>query len=241
MTRSGSVREQSGPRAGFMLIEALAALTIAVVAFAVIAQFASSAFHNWSRGRAGAAVLDMITTGLAQLDRDLRQALPVPSKRAPGAGVLFRGEPELLQFASATGLRPGDLGVEVISVRALADRGGTALVRRRSPLSAGLEATGGDPVVLMQGRLTVRFAFRDAQGKSWPTWIDRPTLPSAVEIELLHADGTRLFGAPQILVLPSSYSADCLDPDLDRIGGKERCATVAKDAAARTAPKEPNL
>jgi general secretion pathway protein J len=210
-------------RAGFTLVEALVALAIAAAAFGVIAQLAATQLRNWSRGRDGAAMLDMLTTGTSQVARDLRQTLPVPSRREPGAPVLFRGEPNRLLFASATGLRPGDLGVEIILIEAKAEQDGVLLLRSRSSLANGLDGTMGNSVVLMKGRFTVRFGYRDHTGRPSATWIDRPNLPAAVVMDLQRTDAGAVLGGPHIFALPVDYSADCLDPDRAAKGGDERC------------------
>ena len=235
MKHSGSVPRASGGRDGFTLIEALVALAIASAGFAVIAQLAGTSLRNWSRGRDGAAVLDMITTGLSQASSDLRHALAVPVKREPGAPVLFLGEPARIVFVSATGLRPGDLGLELISIRAQRLDDGTRLIRERGALSEGLDGRMRDPVTLMQGRLTVRFSYRDEAGRRHDSWADRPALPAAVEIDLLREDGGQILGAAQVFTLPVSYSADCLDPDRDKTGGRERCGGKPETGAARPA------
>ena len=80
-------------RAGFTLVEALVALAIAAAAFGVIAQLAATQLRNWSRGRDGAAMLDMLSTGTSQVARDLRQTLPVPAAGNRGLPFSFAGNP----------------------------------------------------------------------------------------------------------------------------------------------------
>ena len=232
MKRSGSEPDSAGRRAGFTLIEALAALAIAAAGFAVIAQFASTAFGNWHRGRDGAAALDMITAGLAQVGRDFGRALPVPAARKPGATMLFRGGPDRIVLVAATGLRQGDGGLEVISIRAVSSGGGRMLVRERGTLSAGLDASFTDPVALMQGALDFRFAFVDVSGRRSATWVDRPTLPARVELELVHPDGRPVLGPPHVFTLPTDYSTECLDADIEKTGGTVRCGGPATDTTA---------
>lgn len=205
-----SADRRRDPRAGFALLEMLAALAIAVLLFAVLAQFSSQAAHNWNRGESSIAAMEMLTRGLGRLDTDLTLALPMRPPGTDSPNVLFTGDNNQLMFVAATGFGAGDKGVELISIQVVKEEDGIALVRQRGPVTTAPTPLR-DPVVLLHGRMQVQFSYRDADGKTVQAWTDRPQLPKAVAVYVFGAGGLPVFPVPVLLNLPANLAASCLN------------------------------
>ena len=210
MRHSDSARPRSNSAsAGFTLIETLAALAIAGAIFAVIAEFAGRTLRNWHHGEATIAVMEMLTRGLGRLQTDLASAVPMSPPGTDGATVYFAGNTSALRFVAATGFGVGNRGLELLNISAKQDHDDVLLVRERGPiLNPATQLS--DPVVLMRGRIQIRFAYRDSGGRTYASWGNRPDLPAAVLVQVLAQDGTPVFPTAFVLPVPVSLGADCL-------------------------------
>jgi prepilin-type N-terminal cleavage/methylation domain-containing protein len=233
---------RSNPRAGFTLLETMVALAIAAAAFAVIVDFSMRTLRNWHRGDQAIAAMEMITRGIARLQVDLAVALPMSVPGGDGAAVLFKGDANSLVFAAATGFGTGNRGVELISVSAFPDGEDIALIRNRGPV-ANPQPELRDPVILMKGRMRVRFSYRDQNGKTEPTWVEQPELPAAVAIEIFGAEGNPILPVPALITLPQNFSVECLNPPGNMPNIQVRCSNENDqqnsddDAAAQPAQR----
>jgi general secretion pathway protein J len=225
---------RSNPRAGFTLLETLAALAIAAAAFAVIVDFSMRTLRNWHRGDQAIAAMEMITRGIGRLQLDLSVALPMSVPGGDGAAVLFKGDANSLVFAAATGFGTGNRGVELISVSGFQDREEIAVVRNRGPV-ANPQLELRDPVVLMKGRLRLRFSYRDHNGKTAATWIEQPELPAAVAVEIFGAEGNPILPVPALITLPQNFSVECFNPPSTMTNLQLRCASENPDQTSTDA------
>jgi Tfp pilus assembly protein FimT len=191
------------------MIEMLAGLTIAVAIVAVLAQFTFQSLRNWNRGESTIAVMEMLTSGLGRLRSDLAAALPMRTPGTDNPSLIFAGEAQQLMFVAATGFGAGDRGLELISVTVTKEQDDTVVVRQRGQVSTGPTPLL-DPVVLLRGRIQVRFSYQDDQGVTLATWSNRDRLPKAVAIEVFNAVGTSVFPTPVVLKLPTTLAAACL-------------------------------
>ena len=230
---------RSNPRAGFTLLETLAALAIAAAAFAVIVDFSMRTLRNWHRGDQAIAAMEMITRGIGRLQADLAVALPMSVPGGDGAAVLFKGDANSVVFAAATGFGTGHRGVELISVSAFVDGEDIALIRNRGPV-ANPQPELRDPVVLMKGRMRVRFSYRDQNGKTAPTWIEQPDLPAAVAIEIFGAQGNPILPVPALIRLPQNFSVECLNPPGNMPNIQVRCANEDNQETTNNAAAQPS-
>ena len=238
MIRSGLVPNKADHRAGFTLIEVLAALAIAGMIFAVVAQLTSQMLRNWNRSATTINAMEMVTRGLGRLETDLSMAMPM---RAPGVDtktVLFSGDEQNLTFVAATGFKAGDRGLELITISVVTDQDGTSVVRQRGPISIPPQAQR-DPVVLLKGRMQIRFSFRDANGAILPSWNRQAELPRAVMVEVIGASGAPLFAATPALTLTTNYNVTCLfsDEEDDEEDGRSGCVKPPKVKGQKTSKK----
>ena len=202
-------RPRADARAGFALLEMLAALTIAVAILALLAQFTSQSLRNWNRGESTIAIMEMLTSGLGRLKTDLALALPMHPPGSDSTSVMFAGSAGQLLFVAATGFGAGDRGVELISVTVTKDEDGIAVVRQRGPVTTG-PAPLRDPVVLLRGRMQVRFSFRDDNGQTLASWVNRDGLPKTVAVDIFNNAGVSIFPVPVLMKLPANLGGACV-------------------------------
>jgi hypothetical protein len=188
----------------------MVSLAIAAVILSGIAMVSAQLLRNWDRGSGTIAAMEMLTRGLARLGTDLSLALPVRPPGSEDGKVLFQGEATRMMFVAATGFGAGNRGLELVTVEVVPDGEGTALVRKRGPI-AGLGTQQTDPVVLLRGRATPRFAYRDESGARSTVWAGKSELPASVEVEIIGASGNPIFPVATVLPLPSRVAAECLE------------------------------
>ena len=240
MQRTASAgRRSPNPRAGFTLLETLAALAIAVTAFAVIVDFSMRTLRNWHRGDQAIAAMEMLTRGIGRLQVDLAGALPMTPPGGDGAKVLFKGDVSNIVFAAATGFGSGNRGLELISIAAVQDSGELSIVRSRGPI-ANPQPEMRDPVVLMRGRMQIKFSYRDRNGKTSPTWIEQSEMPAAVAVEVLSAEGQPVMPVAALIALPQNYSVECFNPPANQANIQLRCTPQEQQQEASANPKRLN-
>ena len=204
-------------RAGFALIEMLAALTIAVAILGLLAQFTSQTLRNWNRGEGTIATMEMLNSGLARLKTDLALALPMRAPGTDSASVMFAGDAEKLLFVAATGFGAGNRGLELISITVAKEEGGISVVRERGPVTTAPTPLR-DPVIVLRGRIQLRFSYYEDNGQILQTWSNRERLPKAVAVEIFNTAGVSLFPVPVVMRLPANIAAACVSGDDDGEG-----------------------
>jgi hypothetical protein len=222
------------------LIEMLAALAIAGAIFAVVAEFSGRLLLNWNRSEATISAMEMLTRGLGRMGSDLALALPMSPPGSDGTVTYFSGDPTHLTFVAATGFGVGDRGLELLNFSMSDNKDDFYLVRTRAPVS-NPPSEFKDPVLLLHGRMQVRFSYVGANGQVLDTWSKRPDLPSAVAVQVFGASGA-VFPRPLIFPVPVNLSVDCLLPEdeterPDRCNGptaaQQRAGTLGNTAAGK--------
>ena len=206
-----SASKRSSARAGFTLIEMLAALAIAGAIFAVISEFTGRLLLNWNRSDSVISVMEMVTRGLGRLGTDLALALPMSPPGTDGSTTYFIGDSKHIIFVAATGFGLGDRGLELLDFSMVDNKDDFYLVRQRAPVT-NPPTQMRDPVVLLHGRMQVRFVYRDSAGKYLDAWTQRPDLPTAVGVQVIGASGP-IFPRPLIFPVPVNFSVDCLNSE----------------------------
>jgi general secretion pathway protein J len=212
LTRTRSAkRRRSDARAGFSLIETLAALAIAGAIFAVVSEFSGRLLLNWNRNDSTISVMEMLTRGLGRLGTDLTLVVPMSPPGTDGSIAYFTGDPTHLTFVAATGFGIGDRGLELLDFSMVDNKDDFYLVRQRAPVS-NPPTQFKDSVMLLHGRMQARFSYRDRDGKFVDTWNNRPDVPTAVGVQLFGASGP-IFPRPLVFPIPVNLSVDCLLED----------------------------
>jgi len=237
LIRSRSVSRRRNRQAGFSLIETLAALAIAGAIFAVISEFSGRLLLNWNRNESTISVMEMITRGLGRMGTDLALALPMSPPGTDGSIVYFTGDATHLSFVAATGFGVGDRGLELLDFSMVDNKDDFYLVRQRAPVS-NPPTQFKDTVMLLHGRMQVRFSYRDRDGRFVETWSKRPDLPTAVGVQVFGASGP-IFPSALIFPVPVNFTVDCLLPD-DETVRPPRCGIAQQEQNEQQQPQQTN-
>ena len=192
MNGSRPVRQRTG-NAGFLLVEALAAMAIAALLLLALGSLVSLVLRAADRTAAAGTEVEEKARIRAAL---IARIEPITPHRwaGRGAGFVFEGSETTLTFARFR-LRAGGF-VESRLVRLVSE--GHVLREEEQPLppdarDIGMLA-GGDGAVVLQDRFVVRFAyfFRLADGTEALTdrWSATAAMPVAIRVTVADPDGT---------------------------------------------------
>src|SRR6516165_6786456 len=213
-------RAHTERRHGFTLVEVLAALAIAAVIIAATGALVYNVALHFDHGTRGVSEGERLILAVERLAADIGSARFVMSEGS--AAVAFIGEPATaaqsarMIFVSAGGVANAS-GEEVVSLTAEQDEDVARLVRRRAPWLGPRTRLEDmmlqDPVVLLEGKFLISFAFgRISQdnGLAWSDdWRGQASLPRFVQLKLRD----RLTGADLLtgaeFVIRADASAGC--------------------------------
>jgi prepilin-type N-terminal cleavage/methylation domain-containing protein len=222
-------------RAGFTLIEVLAALAIGSVIIMATAALIHDVARHFDRGTRGAQEAERVMLAVERLAQDFNSARFVGWTTERGPAVAFIGEPATrdkpakVVFVGNAGIMAGPQGEEVVALTVEPAGEVTRLVRRRAawagPRTRLEEVSPRDEVVLVEGALDILFAFgRIAPdgGLEWSeSWIGQTTLPRFIRLILRdRTNGSDLLGEADFVVradappgcgLPDAATS-CLSP-----------------------------
>jgi len=214
-------RAHTERRHGFTLVEVLAALAIAAVIIAATVALVYNVALHFDHGTRGVSEGERLILAVERLAADIGSARFVTSEGS--AAVAFIGEPATaaqparMIFVSAGGVAANASGEEVVSLTAEQDEDVARLVRRRAPWLGPRTRLEDmmlqDPVVLLEGKFLISFAFgRISQdnGLAWSDdWRGQASLPRFVQLKLRD----RLTGADLLtgaeFVIRADASAGC--------------------------------
>jgi prepilin-type N-terminal cleavage/methylation domain-containing protein len=222
-------------RAGFTLIEVLAALAIGSVIIMATAALIHDVARHFDRGTRGAQEAERLMLAVERLAQDFNSARFVGWTTEGGPAVAFSGEPASrdkpakVMFVGNAGIMAGPQGEEVVALTVEPAGEVTRLVRRRAawagPRTRLEDISPQDAVVLVEGALDMAFIFgRVAQGGAlqWTdSWIGQTTLPRFVRLILRdRATGSDLLGEADFVVRADAppgcgrpdAGASCLSP-----------------------------
>ncbi len=202
-------------RAGFTLIEALAALAVGSVIIMATAALIHDVARHFDRGTRGAQEAERLMLAVERLAQDFNSARFVGWTTEGGPAVAFTGEPASrdrpakVMFVGNAGIMAGPQGEEVVALTVEPAGEVTRLVRRRAawagPRTRLEDVSPQDAVVLVEGALDIAFIFgRIAPGGAlqWSeSWIGQTTLPRFVRLILRdRATGSDLLGEADFIV-----------------------------------------
>jgi len=227
------------PRAGFSLIETLAALAIASTIILAIGALVHQSVFFFDHGTRTIDETDALARGIDALAGDFAAARFVTEKAGPGRRAAFAGTPTSILFITGGGRAARPPGEEVVSLAVEnGDGGSTELVRRRAawpgPRQRMTDANPQDPVVLLKGTLTLSFSFsqRMPDGRlAWVThWTGEAGLPHSVRLNLLDTESGADLTAPPEFPLYADAPPNCAT-------GEAKCLSLAaKDAGPANPP-----
>jgi prepilin-type N-terminal cleavage/methylation domain-containing protein len=202
-------------RAGFTLIEALAALAVGSVIIIATAALIHDVARHFDRGTRGAQERERLMLAVERLAQDFNSARFVGWTTEGRAAAAFVGEPATadrpakVAFVGNAGIMAGPQGEEVVTLTVEPAGEVTRLVRRRAawtgPRTRLEDISPQDAVVLVEGAMDIAFAFgRIASGGAleWSeSWISQSTLPRLVRLILRdRTTGSDLLGEADFVV-----------------------------------------
>jgi prepilin-type N-terminal cleavage/methylation domain-containing protein len=222
-------------RAGFTLIEVLAALAVGSVIIMATAGLIHDVARHFDRGTRGAQEAERLMLAVERLAQDFNSARFVGWTTEGGPAVAFSGEPATrdkpakVMFVGNAGIMAGPQGEEVVALTVELAGETTRLVRRRAawtgPRTRLEDVSPQDAVVLVEGAFDIAFIFgRIAPGGAlaWgESWIGQTTLPRFVRLILRdRATGSDLLGEADFVVRADAppgcgrldAGASCLSP-----------------------------
>jgi general secretion pathway protein J len=226
-------RAETGRRAGFTLVETLAALAVAssiIVGAAALTHHVAAHFDHGARGVNDA---ERFALAMERLSRDIgaasyvtlepARALPRPApppspgkkQGEPPASVAFEGDGKRLVFVTASSIGAQAALEEIVTLSVEPAGEGARLVRRRAPWlgpRAGLDAgQARDDVVLLEGRFDISFAYARVE-KGVARWTDiwrgESELPRLFRLDLRDPEtGERLSPGAELLLRADAPAA----------------------------------
>src|SRR5208282_1116200 len=187
-------------RAGFSLIEAMAAIALTATIVMALSSVTGQWLPNWRRGLVDLQRADLLGVGLERIVEDVSAAEYVtPSADAPAP--LFEGDSSAVIFVRSA-IGPNSYPhLEVVRLAQTTDDRGLALTRTRAPfapMAPGASARPipfGDAVALIRAPFRVSFAYA-GRDRIWvDSWKSQPHLPDAVRITVRDAVGNRVLAA----------------------------------------------
>ena len=237
----GRGRAHTERRHGFTLVEVLAALAIAAVIIAATGALVHNVALHFDHGTRGVSEGERLILAVERLAADIGSARFVTRMSEGSAALAFIGEPATaaqparMIFVSAGGVAANASGEEVVSLTAEQDEDVARLVRRRAPWLGPRtrfeDITLQDPVVLLEGKFFISFAFgrhSEDNALAWSDdWRGQASLPRFVQLKLRD----RLTGADLLtgaeFVIRADASAGCAQ------GGSAACFSSAAPKSRR--------
>jgi general secretion pathway protein J len=192
---------------GFTLIEALAALALGVLLFAMIAQFTGAWLGRWRDVVMFSARQDAALVVLDRMADDIGAAMPLfEAGDSPTARLDFDGSADQLTFVRAAIGFNARTGLDRVTYR-VGDSGGiNALIRQRRNHSVGSGT--GENLPLLRGDVRVTLTYFDQRGAASASWSRDDRLPTAIRIDLASST-PRPWARTTVVRLAAQWPAAC--------------------------------
>jgi prepilin-type N-terminal cleavage/methylation domain-containing protein len=203
-------------RDGFTLVEVLAALAISSVIIVASAALIRNVALYFDRGTRGATEAERLMLAVGRLAGDFGSARFLARRTADGAAIAFAAEQASVVFVGAGGVASGSSDDELVSLTVERDGDVERLVRRRATWPGQRarfeDVTPQDPVVLIEGKLDMSFAFgRPAPNGAlvwYSKWAGESALPRYVRLTVRdRGTGADLLGEADFVVRADAPSA----------------------------------
>ena len=227
-------------RGGFTLFEVLAALAVASVIFIALGQLIENVALPFDHGTRRVAEGERLLLAADRLAVDFGSARFIVGKNSAGRGAVFSGDPAKVVFVTAATVAAPQ-GEELVTLTIEQRDELTELVRRRAgwrePQGRFEDQPAQDPVVLIDGRVDMVFAFARLQPDGAVGWSDSWTgelgLPRFVRLLLRdRVSGSDLLAGSEFLVRADA-PASCAVTTSRPAPGNQTLTPGQNPAAAR--------
>lgn len=185
--RSDACRSGPDPRAGFTLIEVLAALVITTAFVAVVLPYAGRLATHWWVGETTVEAADGWMQAIARMSDDFAEAVPLEVGQGEPRMLAFRGGADVIRFVRPALGGSGGRDLEVVSYAVQSTAAGQALVRQSRRLDPGgfdADPAGSATVTLIEGPFRFRLVTLDRDGTRRRGWDAPDRMPTAVELSV---------------------------------------------------------
>lgn len=205
------MRPRTEARAGFALIEVLAALVVTAAFVALVVPFAIHLLARWGTGEPEIESADAWMQAIERLSDDVAESVPILLAGNGGYTVGFRAAPESMKLIRPSLQKAAGASLEVVTYSIISKPGADLLVRRARPFVAetfDVEQAPESESVILDGPFRLRFSAVDANGKTNEDgWQDRKTMPLRVELWVRGLPRGRVPPAPIVLPLAANVLA----------------------------------
>jgi general secretion pathway protein J len=185
---------RSDRRAGFTLLEVLAALAITAGFVATVLPYATRLATRWWVGETVVETADGWMQALARMSDDISAAIPYNLAQDGKPVIAFRSGPDFVLFLRPPLGPPRGTAFEMVSYRLRPTAGGMALIRQSGdadPRQFQRDPAGfGTATTLLEGPFRLRFAAIADDGGRKAAWTPGEAMPAAVELRMASEAGT---------------------------------------------------
>jgi general secretion pathway protein J len=206
-------------RAGYVMIEALAALAVSAMVLAALPLASGILIRSWEKATTGSDTLDRLSTGLSVVRREISEMRRDRFFERGGDGpYAFLATSNSLGMVVPDHSGRSKTGQDIILIAPRAEANGNSLVRGMASFRPDMKNFESlkldDEVVLLSGPWKYRFyyAARERRELKWyDRWLDEQDLPLAIRLDVLdYITGKRVIPS---LVVPLRVLAEpgCID------------------------------
>ncbi len=204
-------------RAGFTLIEVLAALVVTTAFVAVVLPYAGRLATHWWVGETTVENADAWMQAIARMSDDLAQAVPLSLDRDGKSVLAFSADDDTVSFLRrALGHPDGSGELEAVSYDIRPSPSGSSLVRRSrrfDPQRFGRDgAEKGVVAILIAGPFRFRLVTIGADGARQRVWAPAEQMPIAVELSAVSTGREPVPAAPVYMPIVARASAVTAPP-----------------------------
>lgn len=196
------MRHRTERRAGFALIEVLAALVITAAFVAVVLPFAVHLLARWQTGEPEIENADAWMQAIERLSDDIAEAAPLMVTENGRRAIGFRAGPGFVKFVRPALGQGAKVSLEVVTYSIESRAAGDMLVRHARPYGAGAfadEQAAASESTLLDGPFRFKFSILGPAGRPEDGWHDPKHMPLSVELSVHGLARARVPPGPIVL------------------------------------------
>jgi pilin/secretion family protein with methylation motif len=196
-------------KAGFSLLEVLAALVLTTLLMVSLTPLVRQMLATWWRGSDVAGLVEFQIRGVAALKHDMVSSIVWTGSGGADDGLFFRGNETSLSFPAITKYGNGQDRLEMISVEIANSSDGHAVIRRHSPILGSNFSPPADPLILFSGPYRYFFRYYGPDNRESIFWDNREHPPARIAVNVVDSSG-QLAAIPIEIPVVASMSAACV-------------------------------